>query len=202
MTHIQKRNPQQTRDRLVRAALDLFTTRGYHASTTPEIAARAGVAEGTIYRHFESKQHLLNEIYRAAVRLLLKAPQASVSGSCRERLAAVAEQWRDVAARDPALIKLVFFTDLEGLLDAKSREIKTELTQALTRIIASGKAAGEVRAGAADVWAEVWLALTVLTLGRIAAREWPATAPAVVQVRDAALEALRVREAPPDVRTL
>src|SRR5690349_22466806 len=57
-----------TRQRLVRAALELFTSQGYHETTTPEIAKKAGVAEGTIYRHFTGKQHFLNELYRAAAR--------------------------------------------------------------------------------------------------------------------------------------
>src|SRR2546425_6696063 len=57
-----------TRQRLVRAALELFTAQGYHDTTTPQISKKAGVAEGTIYRHFHSKQHLLNELYRGAAR--------------------------------------------------------------------------------------------------------------------------------------
>src|SRR2546426_11411051 len=57
-----------TRERLVRAALELFTTQGYHETTTPQIAKKAGVADGTIYRHFTSKQHGFNELYRAAAR--------------------------------------------------------------------------------------------------------------------------------------
>src|SRR6266480_25303 len=61
-----------TRQRLIRAALELFTTAGYHLTTTPLIAKKAGVAEGTIYRHFDSKQHLLNELYRAAGRWALR----------------------------------------------------------------------------------------------------------------------------------
>src|SRR5256885_14772996 len=62
------RQADLTRQRLGRAALGLFTTQGYHDTTTPQLAKRAGIAEGTIYRHFTSKQHLLNELYRAAAR--------------------------------------------------------------------------------------------------------------------------------------
>ena len=191
-----KRDPRGTRDRLVRAALDLFTSLGYHASTTPEIARRAGVAEGTIYRHFESKQHLLNEIYRAAVRLLIThVKDSSPSMRCQDRLQQVASSWRELAIRDPNLIKLVFLTRHERLLDSKSRDTYRELRQEIWKMIASGKAAGDVRPGAVEVWTDVWLGLVVLALDRLASREWTAQQPAASQVFEAAWDAIRVREA-------
>ena len=63
-----RRDGEATRQRLLRAALELYTTVGFRATTTPSIAARAGVAEGTIYRHFSGKEHLLNEVFRGAQR--------------------------------------------------------------------------------------------------------------------------------------
>ena len=50
------RDSKATRERLLRAALDLFTTDGFQGTTTPTLASRAGIAEGTIYRHFASKE--------------------------------------------------------------------------------------------------------------------------------------------------
>lgn len=180
-----KRNPQGTRERLVRAAVELFTTQGYHASTTPQIAARAGVAEGTIYRHFPSKEHLLNEIYRSGLRIFVKPVRESDPRlPCRERMEAVALAWREVAARDPLLVQLVFARRFINLLDEKSRTAFLELREELEKVLASGKAAGAVRAGAATVWADVWLRLITLMLERVAAREWKIddTAPrAVIQ---------------------
>jgi AcrR family transcriptional regulator len=177
---------------LARAALDLFTAQGYHASTTPQIAAKAGVAEGTIYRHFDSKEHLLNEVYRNAVRLLIKAirdtkPQVS----CRERLEQIGAAWRELSAREPAMVRLVFVSRIGALLDEKSRETQKELREELDRLIASGKASGEVRPGPVELWTEVWLRLVILILERTASREWGSDHAGPRQVLESAWDAIR-----------
>ena len=189
-----RRDAKGTRERLARAALDLFTTQGYHASTTPQIAAKAGVAEGTIYRHFSSKEHLLNEIYRTAVRLLIKAirdtrPQLS----CRERLEQIGLAWRDLSAKEPAMVRLVFVSRIGALLDDKSREVQKEMREELERLVASGKAAGDVRPGPVDLWTEVWLRLAILILERVASKEWGADHTGPRQVLESAWDAIRAQ---------
>lgn len=52
-----------TRERLRAAALILFVQKGIAESTTRELAAMAGVAEGTIYRHFASKEDLVRDLF-------------------------------------------------------------------------------------------------------------------------------------------
>src|SRR5262245_28981195 len=49
---------------IMAAALELFIKRGFYGTAVPEIAERAGVGAGTIYRYFESKEALVNAIYR------------------------------------------------------------------------------------------------------------------------------------------
>jgi AcrR family transcriptional regulator len=46
-------------DRLVAAAVDLFTEQGYDATTVAQIAERAGVTKSTFFRHFSDKRELL-----------------------------------------------------------------------------------------------------------------------------------------------
>lgn len=44
---------------ILRASIKLFAEKGFHASSTAEIAKEAGVAEGTIFRHYKSKKDIL-----------------------------------------------------------------------------------------------------------------------------------------------
>lgn len=48
-----------TETKILQAALRLFAQRGYGATTTRDLAQAAGVAEGTLFRHFESKKSIL-----------------------------------------------------------------------------------------------------------------------------------------------
>jgi AcrR family transcriptional regulator len=47
------------RGRLLRAAIELFTERGYDATTTAQIAERAGLTKTTLFRHFSDKREIL-----------------------------------------------------------------------------------------------------------------------------------------------
>jgi AcrR family transcriptional regulator len=51
------------RSHILRAAAEAFAERGYHATTIKEIARLAGVADGTIYNHFDNKEALLLGIF-------------------------------------------------------------------------------------------------------------------------------------------
>ena len=51
-----------TREKILAAGLKLFSMKGYLGATTREIAQKAGVAELTLFRHFTSKEKLLEEV--------------------------------------------------------------------------------------------------------------------------------------------
>ncbi|MBD2577969.1 TetR/AcrR family transcriptional regulator [Oscillatoria sp. FACHB-1406] len=53
---------EDTRTRILNAALKLFARQGYDATTTKDLAAAAGVAEGTLFRHFVNKKAILVEV--------------------------------------------------------------------------------------------------------------------------------------------
>lgn len=58
------RDGTETRKRLAAAAVVLFATRGIGATTTRDITTHAGVAEGTLYRHFDSREDLAWTLFR------------------------------------------------------------------------------------------------------------------------------------------
>src|SRR6478672_10053438 len=55
-----------SRERILEAALKAFAGRGFHGTAIPEIATEAGVGVASIYRRFESKERLVNEVFREA----------------------------------------------------------------------------------------------------------------------------------------
>ena len=61
------RNRRAREQALIEAASKLFASRGFEATTTREIAAKAGCAEGLIHRYFQSKAGLLLAIIQARV---------------------------------------------------------------------------------------------------------------------------------------
>src|ERR1700704_2894424 len=82
----------QTRGRLLEAAVELLEEGGYAAASVAAIAGRAGVATGALYRHFPSKADLFVEIVREmAARKLANLGETSAkeAGTVAEKLDAI-----------------------------------------------------------------------------------------------------------------
>jgi AcrR family transcriptional regulator len=188
-----RRDGEATRQRLLRAALELYTTVGFRATTTPAIAARAGVAEGTIYRHFSGKEHLLNEVFRGAQRWGATIVRETEGEGAPNRLHRIARTLFDTAARDAALTRMLLRHRDEQHLDEKSREAEREFRDALQHVVAGGRSDGAVRSGPTELWADVWLALVAFIAERVGARDWAPDAPPVGMALDAAWDAIAAR---------
>jgi AcrR family transcriptional regulator len=58
------RDPHGKIEVILDSALKLFTEQGFHKTPVPEIANKAGIGAGTIYRYFKSKEDLVNALYQ------------------------------------------------------------------------------------------------------------------------------------------
>ena len=194
ITPPRKRDGEATRQKLLRAALDLYTTIGFRGTTTPAIATRAGVAEGTIYRHFTSKEHLLNEVYRGAQKwatgVIREVEEKSSGARASERLQRVARRFFEAAERDPSALRMLLFSPAEKGLDDKSRDAAREFREGLQQVVASGKSDGLVRPGPADLWAQAWLSLIAFAAEKVASRDWPPDHPHLQLLIDSAWDAV------------
>jgi AcrR family transcriptional regulator len=191
-----RRDGEATRQRLLRAALDLYTTIGFRATTTPAIAARAGVAEGTIYRHFSGKEHLLNEVYRGAQYWgvsLVREPDSEQQLSPRDRLMEIGRRLLEAAVHDPSLTRMLLRNRDEQHLDERSREGMRDFRGAVQQVVATGRSDGLIRLGPIELWAEVWLALVAFASERIGSKEWTPESPQIGMTLEAAWDAIAAR---------
>src|SRR4051812_29175699 len=80
--------PASKREAILRAAIDVFADRGYFNAQVADVARAAGVAAGTVYLYFKSKDDLLVSIFERSMREGLAKGRAAVAQPCdpRERL--------------------------------------------------------------------------------------------------------------------
>ena len=205
LTPLRTRDARATRARLIRAALDLFTTQGFRGTTTPEIAQRAGVAEATIYRHFASKDALLTAACLEAQsygRRLITPQEGETGFDARAALTRLARQLVELAQHDPALLRMLLRPPDEALHDEAARRGIREFREALQQLVAAGKQRGEIRSGSAELWSLVWLALSGFVSEQVAAKAWGPDHPNVEQALSAAWEAIAYRKPETPVRVV
>lgn len=137
-----------TRERLLQAARALIEEGGYGEATVAAIAGRAGVAAGTLYRHFPSKEELFVELFRQVCDRELRAmrhaaAQMPAGAGNVERLEAVLATFAERALRRPRLAWALIAEPVDPLVDAERlayRERYRELTaQALRAAIEVGE---------------------------------------------------------------
>ncbi|MRH88345.1 TetR family transcriptional regulator [Nocardia sp. SYP-A9097] len=126
-------NPGQTRERIVRAALELFAEKGFHATSVGEIGDRAGIQRGALYYHIGSKEELLFEIRRNYTQLMLEAaariaesddaPMDKLRSLIRSHVRLILEHRHEVtiALRDAGALSGERARDLQELRDGIQR---------------------------------------------------------------------------------
>jgi AcrR family transcriptional regulator len=113
---------RSTRERLLLAARDLIEDGGYAAASVVAITGRAGLAAGTLYRHFPSKEELFVEVFRSVCDRELEAVSdaaRSAKGSHTHRLETLLCTFAQRALRRPRLAWALLAEPVDQLVDAE-----------------------------------------------------------------------------------
>jgi AcrR family transcriptional regulator len=139
--------PDDKRKRLLDAALDLFEMRGFDGVAVPEIAAKAGVATGTIYRCFRDKEALVNALYQHWKRYyntIVLAPH-SVRATPRQ---AFGQYWQRMMMFARTYPKAMRFLDLHhhgAYLDDESRALSKAYAGEARGFLERARESGAIR---------------------------------------------------------
>jgi len=146
----------RSNDRILKKALELFSEKGYDATSVREICEAAGITKPTLYHFYGSKEG----VYRAIVDGALMRFQSDLirslggDGSLRDRLVRMAQTYVEGTLREPDLARFVMalihnsprsapVTDLVGFYQT--------ILDALAAALDGAVAAGELRPGRTDV---------------------------------------------------
>jgi AcrR family transcriptional regulator len=137
-----------TRARLLRSAQELIEEGGYGAASVAAIAERAGVAAGTLYRHFASKEELFVEVFRSVCAREERAMRAaSVELESRgsvERLAGVLATFAQRALRNPRLAWALIAEPVDPAVDAERLAYRAKYAEQVAKLVREAIRAGEV----------------------------------------------------------
>ncbi|HYP49024.1 MAG TPA: TetR/AcrR family transcriptional regulator [Thermoleophilaceae bacterium] len=137
-----------TRERIVAAALDRVSEGGYASAGVQSVARDAGIAVGSVYRHFPSKAELFAEVFRrAAERELAVVQEVTVPDgrSTQERIAAAVEAFSRRALASPTLAYALIAEPADPAVEAERLRLRCGYRDAFAHVLEEGVLAGELR---------------------------------------------------------
>ena len=137
--------PEASR-RLLLAALESFATRGFHATTTRDIAKAANMSPAAVYVHYSSKAELLFEISRTGHESVLATLQEAVAQGADpiDRLRRFVAAFAAWAARHHTLARVIQYA-LDALAPGRRSEVmalRRPVERLVERVLRDGAAAG------------------------------------------------------------
>ncbi|MEU9293919.1 TetR/AcrR family transcriptional regulator [Streptomyces sp. NPDC048266] len=133
---------------VVDAARELLAEQGYAGCTVAAVAARAGIATGSVYRHFPSKTALSVELFRTVVGREVAAVSAAAAhpghGSAAERVVAVIETFALRALKSPRLAYALLAEPVDPAVDAERLVFRRAFRDVFAARVAEGVRSGEL----------------------------------------------------------
>ena len=137
------------RERILRAAVDVFAQSGYFNAKVSEIAKSAGVADGTIYLYFDGKEDLLITIFREHTRNFLQSLEKQLATVSRpeDRIRTAIRHHLETLGRDRSLavVSQVELRHSLKFMSLFSQEEVADYLNLLRKIVEQGQADGVFR---------------------------------------------------------
>lgn len=155
------RDGKKTKALISQSALNLFVQKGITETTIRDIARAAGIAEGTLYRHYESKEELAWELFSHnfnAFALELEHLQQQ-HPSLKEKLAVMIQQFCRFFDKDPVLFSYLLLAQ-----HAQLKKVTPDMPNPVVvvrDVIADAMDRGEIRPGDPDVLAAMVLGVVL-----------------------------------------
>lgn len=138
----------QSREAILRSAIELMREGGYAAAQVKPVAARAGVATGTVYRHFHSKSALFAEVFRRASQREVDAMADAIASShglpAEQRIAVAIETWARRALRSRRLAWALLAEPVDPVVEAERLAFRRAYRDVVEAAVRDGVASREL----------------------------------------------------------
>ncbi|MGK7914935.1 MAG: TetR/AcrR family transcriptional regulator [Prochloraceae cyanobacterium] len=143
---------QETRDKIVQQAAELFNTKGYSGASISDIMRATGLKKGGIYNHFKSKEELTLFAFDYAFQCVSQRLQDSLrtKGSAKERLIAVVSTYLSyvedppIVGGCPILNAAIESDDIHSALRDRVLQAMNSWRSLISRLVEKGIAKGEI----------------------------------------------------------
>ncbi len=155
------RDPDGTRSRILDAALDAFSSKGYHDTRIDEIAEQSGTSKGSIYFHFPNKERLflalVDQFANLLERRVNEAIQHEHEGIQRVRVALESVLATFGKYRRPAKLLLVQAVGLGSVFEKKRLEINDRFADLIRKYLDEAVAVGDIPPADTEIIAHAWM---------------------------------------------
>ncbi|MBH0776198.1 TetR/AcrR family transcriptional regulator [Nocardia bovistercoris] len=132
---------------LVHAATAVLSRHGFAGLSMAAVAQEAGVATGTVYKHYVGKADLVTAVFRTVVAREVAAVSAAVAtGGAVERVVAAVETFAGRALKNPKLAYVLLAEPVDAAVDAERLRFRVAFAESFEAAVSHGVAGGELPA--------------------------------------------------------
>jgi len=147
-----EKNKEETKQRILKAALELFKEKGLGETTTKEISKKAGIAEGTLFNYFKTKEDLALYFFQNETESLIKWFRGEArlqKAPLPEKLFAIIHRQLEYIEPYEGFIGAVFYRSLQPTsclspLSFDSQELRLKYLRFIREVLAEAEERGEI----------------------------------------------------------